>query len=79
MSNTKTDEYIETLHAGMEIEMEVGTCVITGSDQYSCTVRDDNGDEYEYTWGQVAEHKDLIDAENQANDQVDFMRDHEPC
>lgn len=55
MANTDADNYIETLSTGSQIEMEIGICTITACDSHDCTVVDDEGNEYEYDWGQVAE------------------------
>lgn len=78
MANTDTDNYIDTVHIGSEINTDLGVCTVTDTDEYGCVATDDEGDIHEFTWGEVGEWYAESKAEDEANFQVDSMRDNEP-
>lgn len=67
MANTDADKYIDSLNSGSQIEMEIGICTIISCDGYDCTVIDDEGEEYEYSWGAVSEFWEIQQAEEKAD------------
>ena len=77
MSNTAVDNYIDSLEIGSEVEVEIGYWKIIEKDPYECTILDDEGDTYSYTWGEIAEFWEIKQAEEKADNESNRGIDNE--